>query len=577
MLRQVKEPLDLPDGQPVRPAELSNDPENLVSLQFVRKIAVPLMAVLVVGVASLVGGIATRPAKTTAADSDAQDKLRQEFAEALGTIEGHYAGQPDFEALGKHSLQGLLRQLDPHSSFFTKAEFDELQTEQRSRFYGIGVTIQRIYNRVYVLSANPDGPAHRSGLRYGDAIVAVGGQNAEDWSTEQVMQRVRGEKGEPVEVTVERAGLPRHITVRILRDEVKLPSVRNVFMTGNTGTGYIALTGGFSRKTEEELSGAIARLKQEGMRQLILDLRNNQGGLLDEAVKVAEKFLPAGLKIVEVRGRDGLLKGHTSDVPDGNVPELVPMVVLINKRSASASEVVSGALQDHDRALIVGETSFGKGLVQTVFPLWGGTGLTLTTAKYYTPKGRSLQRDYSTGSFYDYYANRTDVNRGNIVHTDLGRAMYGGGGITPDVEVKSPESGALRGRLFTSVFHFARLLVVGQISGFREYRVYEAQPRQRLSPEDVERYPITDKLIAAFREYIGDKSHFSVPDASFDSALDYIHERLRSEIITAAYGPEAGQQAYLLHYDVQFLKALEKLPEARQLAENVSRLRGERQ
>jgi carboxyl-terminal processing protease len=414
-------------------------------------------------------------------------------------------------------------------------------------------------------------------LRYGDAIVAVGGENAEDWSTEQVMQRVRGEKGEPVEITVERAGIPRHITVQILRDEVKLPSVRNAFMAGNTGTGYIALTGGFSRKTEEELATAIARLKQEGMRQLILDLRNNQGGLLDEAVKVAEKFLPPGLKIVEVRGRDGLLKGHTSEVPDGNIPELVPMVVLINKRSASASEVVSGALQDHDRALIVGETSFGKGLVQTVFPLWGGTGLTLTTAKYYTPKGRSLQRDYSTGSYYDYYANRTDVSRGDLVHTDLGRAVYGGGGITPDVEVKATDSGAIQGRLFSSAFHFARLLVSGQISGFREYRVYEAQPRTRLSPEDIDRYPITDKLITAFREFIRDKPHFAVPDTIFDSSLDYVRERLRSEIITAAYGPEAGQQAYLLHYDIQFLKALEKLPEARQLAENVSRLRGERQ
>lgn len=542
-----------------------------------KKLAAPLAAVLVVGVASLVGGLATRPARTTEADSHAQERLRQEFAEALGAIERTYSGQPEFENLGKSSIQGMLRQLDPHSNFFTKAEFDELQTEQRSRFYGIGVTIQRIYNRVFVLSANPGGPAHSAGLRYGDAIIAVDGQSAENWSTDQVMQRVRGEKGESVALTVERAGLPRHITVRIVRDEVKLPSVRNTFMVGNSGTGYIGLTGGFSRKTEDELTTALAKLKQEGMRQLILDLRNNPGGLLDEAVKVTEKFLPAGLAIVEVRGRDGFLKGHTSEVRDGNVPELVPMVVLINRRSASASEVVGGALQDHDRALIVGETSFGKGLVQTVFPLWGGTGLTLTTSKYYTPKGRSLQRDYSTRSFYDYYANRSRGDRGDAVHTDLGRPVYGGGGITPDIEVKSPESSPVLGRLFSSIFYFARLVVGGQIPGFREYRVLEAQHRQRLSSEDSDRYPITDRLIAAFREYIADKPHFNVPAEIFDSKIDYIRERLRAEVVTAAFGPEAGQQVYLMQYDVQFRKALEKLPEARQLAENVSRLRGDRQ
>lgn len=542
-----------------------------------KKFAIPLVAALVVGAASLVGGLATRPASTTVADSHAQEKLRQEFAEALGTVDRTYAGQADFEALGKTSIQGMLRQLDPHSSFFTKAEFDELQSEQRSRFYGIGVTILKIYNRVFVLSANPDGPAHAAGLRYGDAIVAVDGQNAENWSTEQVMQRVRGEKGDSVDLTVERAGVPRHITVRIVRNEVKLPSVRNAFMVGNSGTGYIALTGGFSRKTEEELTTALGNLKKDGMRQLVLDLRNNPGGLLDEAVKVAEKFLPAGLNIVEVRGRDGLLKGHTSNVRDGDVPELVPMVVLINRRSASASEVVSGALQDHDRALIVGETSFGKGLVQTVFPLWGGTGLTLTTSKYYTPKGRSLQRDYSTRSFYDYYANRSSGSRGDAVHTDLGRPVYGGGGITPDIEVKSSESSPILGRLYNSTFFFARLLVGGQVSGFRDYRIFEAEHRQRVSPEDLDRYSITDRLIAAFREYIADKPHFSMPGDIFDSRLDYIRERLRSEIITAAYGPEAGQQVYLMQYDVQFRKAIEKLPEARQLAENVSRLRGDTQ
>ena len=183
----------------------------------------------------------------------------------------------------------------------------------------------------------------------------------------------------------------------------------------------------------------------------------------------------------------------------------MPMVILMNHRTASASEVVAGALQDHDRALIVGENSFGKGLVQGIFNIWGGTGLVLTTAKYYTPTGRSIQRDYSKISFYDYYLNRTEAEqatltqRGDGLRTDLGRTVYGGGGITPDVEVKSPEIGAVRSRLFYGAFDFVRQLVAGQITGLREYRIGDAQYKSKLSPEDINRYPVTDELIAAFR------------------------------------------------------------------------------
>src|SRR5512138_643247 len=176
------------------------------------------------------------------------------------------------------------------------------------------------------------------------------------------------------------------------------------------------------------------------MRQLVLDLRNNPGGLLDEAIKVSTRFLAPGEKIVEVRGRDEQSSAHTYEVPDNNEPETLPMVVLVDRQTASASEIVAGALQDHDRALIVGENTFGKGLVQGVFRLWGGTGLVLTTAKYYTPTGRSIQRSYANVSFYDYYLNRTEdqnsaangQQHGDALRTDLGRTVYGGGGITPD-------------------------------------------------------------------------------------------------------------------------------------------------
>ena len=547
-----------------------------------KKRALPLLAIAVIALATLAGGYygSARPAHVTDAESDLTDQLADDFKEAIAEIQESYAGKADLELLGKNSIQGMLHQLDPHSAFFTKAEFDEVQTEQSSRIYGIGVTIAKRYDHVYILSATPGAPGHRAGLRYGDAIVAIDKQNVDDWTSQQVMHRVRGEKGEPVEITIERAGTPNPITVRVRRDEVKLPSVRNAFMAGQGGTGYIALTGGFSSKTDEELTEALTHLKQEGMRQLVLDLRGNPGGLLAEAIKVSTRFLAPGEKIVEVRGRDEQSSGQTYDVPDNNEPETIPMVVLVDRQTASASEIVAGALQDHDRALIVGENTFGKGLVQGVFRLWGGTGLLLTTAKYYTPTGRSIQRNYAKVSFYDYYLNRSEdqntagnQQHGDALRTDLGRTVYGGGGITPDVEIKAPP---LSSRLYYGVFDFVRQLVAGQMQGLRAYRIAECQYKTKVSPEDVNRYPVTDELLAAFRQYISNKPQFNVSEERINANVNYIRAQMRREIMTAAYGPEAGDQVYLSD-DVQIRKAFESLDRARVLAENANRHRAERQ
>jgi carboxyl-terminal processing protease len=541
----------------------------------------PLLAIAVIALATLAGGYygSARPAHVTDADSELTDQLADEFKEALSEIQENYAGRVDLELFGKNAILGMLHQLDPHSAFFTKAEFDEVQTEQSSRIYGIGVTIAKRYDRVYILSATPGAPGHRAGLRYGDAIVAIDKQSVDDWTSQQVMHRVRGEMGDPVEITVERAGTPNPITVRVRRDEVKLPSVRNAFITGQGGTGYIALTGGFSSKTDEELSEALAQLKLDGMRQLVLDLRGNPGGLLDEAIKVSTRFLAPGEKILEVRGRDEESSAHTYEVPGNNSPETIPMVILVDRQTASASEIVAGALQDHDRALIVGENTFGKGLVQGVFRLWGGTGLVLTTAKYYTPTGRSIQRNYANVSFYDYYLNRSEdqsaaanVHQGDGRRTDLGRTVYGGGGIAPDVAIKATP---LSSRLFYGIFDFVRQLVAGQMQGLRAYRIAECQYKTKVSPEDINHYPLTDELLAAFRQYISSKPQFNVPEDRIEANLNYIRAQMRREIITAAYGPEAGDQVFLSD-DVQFKKALESLDRARVLAENATRARGDR-
>ncbi len=547
-----------------------------------RNRVLPLLAIAVIALATLAGGHygSARPAHVTDADSDLTDQLSDDFKEAISEVQESYAGKVDLELFGKNAILGMLHQLDPHSAFFTKAEFDDVQTEQSSRIYGIGVTIAKRYDHVYILSATPGAPGQRAGLRYGDAIVAIDQQPIDEWTSQQVMHRVRGEKGEPVEITVERAGTPNPITVRVRRDEVRLPSVRNAFIAGQGAAGYIALTGGFSSKTDEELSEAMTQLKLEGMRQLVLDLRNNPGGLLDEAIKVSTRFLAPGEKILEVRGRDEESSAHTYEVPENNEPETIPMVVLVDRQTASASEIVAGALQDHDRALIVGENTFGKGLVQGVFRLWGGTGLVLTTAKYYTPTGRSIQRNYSNVSFYDYYLNRSEDQtatgnppHGDALRTDLGRTVYGGGGITPDIEIKAPP---VSSRLFYGIFDFVRQLVAGQMQGLRAYRVAECQYKMKVSPEDINRYPVTDELLAAFRQYLSNKPQFNVSEDRINSNLNYIRAQMRREIITAAYGPEAGDQAYLPD-DVQFRKALESLDRARVLAENATRARGERQ
>jgi carboxyl-terminal processing protease len=312
------------------------------------------------------------------------------------------------------------------------------------------------------------------------------------------------------------------------------------------------------------------------MQQLVLDMRRNPGGLLAEAIKVAQRFLPAGQRILVVKGRDGGSRGEVVYTSKAEEPETLPLVVLIDSDTASASEVVTGALQDHDRALVMGETSFGKGLVQTVFTLNFGTGLTLTTQKYYTPTGRSIQRDYSKVSLYDYYYQREETEgseddpKGDALLTDSGRRVYGGGGITPDIKVPPLEATPVRGRLFNATFEFARQLVAGQIEGLREFRIETTDYAHELRGDE---YKITDKVIEAFKAFVAARPNepYSVTGAQVDAHLEYVRNRLHEEVVTAAYGAEAGNQIFILN-DVLARRAVDALPQARQLAENARAL-----
>jgi carboxyl-terminal processing protease len=514
------------------------------------------------------------------------DEIERDYNEAVTTITSNYSGDIDHEKATQAAIQGMLSTLDPHSAYFPYSEFKKLKEDQDSRFYGIGVTIVQHRDGVYVQSAVEGTPAAKIGLRYGDRILEVDGKDARDWSSEQVSKNVRGALGEPVTLKVERAGSQAPLYFTIVRDAVPLLTIRNAYMI-RPGTGYIGLTGGFQRSSDEELAKAMKRLEEQGMRQVVLDLRGNPGGLLDQAIEVASEFLPRGQVIVSVKGRTEYSQPFVYK-STGSEPATLPLVILINRNTASASEIVAGAIQDHGRGLIVGETSFGKGLVQRIFQLPFNTGLTLTTARYYTPYGRSLQRDYSSGSLYDYYTRHDPADTppppgprnldsplalasptphphtGPPVQTAVGRVFYGGGGITPDIEVKEPATSPLRLRIAEAAFQFTRLLAAGVLSGLESYKVDKVQYGKSAKQTD---FPITDRVLEAFRNYVRTQPENQLQPAQIDEELEFAKLRLRQEIITAAFSNDAGARV-LLESDVQVLRALEALPDAKRLADN---------
>ncbi len=555
-------------------------------------------AIVLLVAATVLGGLVTRSRRHRAAaiananasraalnvDKYEADKIESDYSEAIETVEQHYAGDIDYEKATQAAIQGMLFTLDPHSVYFSSTEFKKLKEDQASSFYGIGVQILRHDDGVYIQSVVDSTPASRAGLRYGDRIIAVDGKDAREWSSDEVSRNVRGDRGREVQIKVERVGQESAINFTIVRDAVPLPSIRNAFMI-TPGTGYVGLVGGFQHTTDDELRESVIELKKEGMRQLVLDLRNNPGGLLDQAIDVSSEFLPRDKVVVSVKGRSEYTRPAVYK-SNGSEPEELPLVVMINRNTASASEIVAGAIQDHGRGLIVGETSFGKGLVQHVFQLPFNTGLTLTTARYYTPYGRSLQRDYSSGSLYDYYVRHDQTENQQAIQpgqpsptestaprstsapafrTAAGRVFYGGGGITPDIEARPLTATPVRARIIEAAFYFTRQLAAGAVPGLESYRTdkvaYERTPRS----SDL---PVNDRVIEAFRNYVRKDPARHLQDAQLDPEMEFVKLRLRAEIVTAAFGADEGQRV-LLESDPQALRAIGVLPDAKRLAESV--------
>ena len=505
-------------------------------------------------------------------ESTTRQRIADDFAKAILVAKDNYAGQVDLNKATKASILGMLHTLDPHSNYFDQKEWEKVQQDQRSKYSGIGSTIAQRNDKVYIMSPFDATPAHRGGIRYGDQIIEINGESIETWNSQQVSNKLIGPEGTSVTVKVARLSASQPVEFKFVREAVKLDSVTNYYMAGN-GIGYINFDRGFNFTSFDEIRTALAELKAQGMTSLILDLRGNPGGLVDQAKKITNLFLYRGQAIVTLRGRPQVFPAR-EETANNTSPEEFPVVVLINSRSASASEIVAGALQDHDRAVIVGENSFGKGLVQSVFPLSDGSGLWLVTGHFYTPSGRLIQREYNNRSFYDYYLKRGDkeaVQRTEEKRTDTGRTVYGGGGIQPDVLVKFPSHEIeLQRTWIEPVFQFTRTLVAGKIAGNTEFKIDGAcDHKHRLAARD---YPVSDKVLAAFKSFLRDHKELKADESRVDKDADWLKRRIRYEVATAAFG-EDNARAALADGDVQLQRAVAELPKAKALSDDIRRMR----
>ena len=458
-----------------------------------------------------------------------------DIQEALTLIRQNHVSKPVTDKVTRSSVDAMLKSLDPHSNYYDRSEYAELLDEQRSEYFGTGSSIAD-YERngkfsTYILSVFPGTSAERAGLKFGDRIVAVNGRPIEDAGSTVIRDMMRGPKGTEVSMTFERAG--KTFTVSLKRDKVPQKTVTDHFMLGD-GVGLIKMPEGFSFTSFEEFDAAFRQLKAEGMTSLVFDLRGNPGGILDQSIKIAEKFLPEGSVIVSQRGRFPI-DNRVWKSANRN-PETLPVVVMVDGDSASAAEVVAGALQDNDRAVILGEKTFGKGLVQSVIDLPSGGGLTLTTGRYYTPSGRSLQRDYEHNGAYDYYnhaAGTAVTTKPSLTRTK--REVFGGDGITPDIKVPAEAVTRERLALLDPIFHFAR---------------ERALNARILSDDD---------LFADFREFA--RQGWGVQDANLVRNEDFIKLRLAHDIELASGGPLKASRA-LLKNDQQVVKAVQAMPQA---------------
>ena len=526
----------------------------MAKLKKTQKWTFSLTLVVAMAGATLFGGFYGNGLLGATPQNNELQKRMKEYTDLLNAVNAWSAEDIGSDKFVYASIDGMLRALDPHTSFLEPKEYTDMQDRQKGTFYGLGILVTKRNDQVTVITPLEGTPAARLGIRAGDVISDVEGVSTDDLSLDEVVKRLKGPKGTTVNIKIKRIGMKEPIPLTITRAAIPTNSISNVLML-RPGVGYIRIKD-FTSTTVRELDEAIEKLDGQGMQKLVLDLRMNPGGLLDAAVGVSDHFLDKGQMIVYTKGRTAD-SAQEYVAPGKHVRFDKPLVVLVNRGSASASEIVAGAVQDHDRGLVVGETTWGKGLVQSVYTLQYGAGLALTTSKYFTPAGRNIQRDYS--SVYDYYMADEAENGPEVpldqrqqFKTDTGRIVFGGGGITPDVLVKQP-----------TLSRTTQLLEVR--SAIFNYAVEYAAKHPELT-KDVAITPaiVEDFIRHAVEHEIANES--DIRDAMLKPAdRNFVERALKAEIVAAKYGFDASYP-YRLQGDAQVEKALEMFPEAQKLA-----------
>jgi carboxyl-terminal processing protease len=498
-------------------------------------------------------------AQSASDESTLRDSLR-DFTNVYSIVEQNYAEplttDKTDKAIYDGAIPGMLHTLDPHSNFFDPKAFAQMREDQHGRYYGVGMRIQPQPDKdgktkIVVLAPMEGTPSYKAGIRPGDTILIIDGKSTEGMDSSQVASLLKGPKGTHVSVTMGREG-SKNITFDLVRDDIPNPSVDLAFMI-RPGVGYIHVTS-FIETTSHEVGDAIEDLdKNNDLHGLVIDLRGNPGGLMIEAVNMCDKFLQKGQIVVSQRGR--AFPDQVYRATHGEQGPKYPIVVLVNRNTASAAEIVSGALQDHDRALIAGETTFGKGLVQTVFQISENTGLALTTYHYYTPSGRLIQRNYDNVSLYDYYYVRDDAKKADksnleVKLTDSGRTVYGGGGITPDEKIEPYKSNGFQDTLYQhyAFFDFSKHYLANHVVN--------------------KDFVVDDAILQQFKDFLK-ANQIDYTDADINGAQDWVKANIKAELYTSQFGQMEGMKIRA-DWDPQIAKAITFLPEAQQLADRTT-------
>lgn len=522
-----------------------------------RSTVAALAAILV---SALVGGVY---GKSNLAAEDTVPNHYRTFTAALTAIQTQYAEPVESDRMVYSAINGMLQTLDPHSSFMDPRTYAQMRERQEGRYYGLGLTISSIDGDITAVRVFEGSPAFSSGIRRGDVIATVEGESAKGWTTEATVNRLKGPKGTFVNIGVRRKGFERLLEMRVMRDQVSIPSLSASFMI-DKDTGYVGITD-FAEHTDEDLGLALEALTKKGMKRLVLDLRGNPGGQLDQAIRIANRFIAKGSMVVYTRGRVPNSDADYRATEQGEYLA-IPMVTLVNRNSASASEIVSGALQDYDRSLVVGETTFGKALVQSVYRVSGGAGLALTTARYYTPSGRLIQRPWD-GTFDEYltYSLKDQKEReksaDQLKYTAGGRKVYSGGGIDPDVRFDGPVEGfnptrfarTLYGRGFFQSYAEA-------FSAEGDTRIGHSGPSRRLVKKD---FTVDDAMVADFKKFVASKN-MKIDEDAWTKDVEFIRAMIRYAIDESVFDIATAKQ-HLITVDPQAKFAISKFGEAEAL------------